>query len=77
MKVLAPAKINTLLQVLQRRDDGYHEIYSHIVPISLYDILEVETRSQGGICLEVIGMNFKEEPEKNLHCARPAPKRTG
>ena len=66
MKVLVPAKINTLLQVLQLRDDGYHEIYNHIVPISLYDILEVETRRQGGICFEAKGMNLKEEPEKNL-----------
>ena len=37
MKVLVPAKINTLLYLLHKREDGYHELYSHFVPISLYD----------------------------------------
>lgn len=37
MHVEAPAKINLTLHVVGRRADGYHELRSLMVPISLYD----------------------------------------
>lgn len=40
---LAPAKINLTLEVLARRDDGYHGIRSVMVPLDLADELAVET----------------------------------
>ena len=39
---LAPAKINLVLEVLGKRDDGYHEIRSLVQTISLYDVLSFE-----------------------------------
>jgi len=36
-KVLSPAKINLFLHISGKRDDGYHEIMSHISPVSLWD----------------------------------------
>jgi len=39
LKYLAPAKINLVLEVLGKRDDGYHEIRSLIETIDLCDIL--------------------------------------
>jgi 4-diphosphocytidyl-2-C-methyl-D-erythritol kinase len=33
----APAKINLTLEILERRDDGYHGLRSVMVPIGLYD----------------------------------------
>src|SRR5215831_18449159 len=45
MQVLAPAKINLSLRVLGRRDDGFHEIETLIVPISLFDEIKIERRS--------------------------------
>jgi 4-diphosphocytidyl-2-C-methyl-D-erythritol kinase len=39
--VLAPAKINVFLRVLGRRDDGYHDIESLILPVSLSDELSI------------------------------------
>ena len=42
MQVLAPAKINLSLRVLERRSDGFHEIETLIAPISLYDEIKIE-----------------------------------
>jgi 4-diphosphocytidyl-2-C-methyl-D-erythritol kinase len=42
MQVLAPAKINLSLKILGRRNDGFHEIETLIVPISLCDQVEVK-----------------------------------
>ncbi len=45
----APAKLNLFLHVTGRRDDGYHELQSLMVPISLADTLDFESRSDGRI----------------------------
>lgn len=42
LKCLAPAKINLVLEVLDKRDDGYHEVRSLVQTISLCDILHFE-----------------------------------
>lgn len=39
--LLAPAKINLCLHVLGRRPDGYHELYSLMCPVALYDRLRL------------------------------------
>lgn len=42
MQVFAPAKINLSLKILGRRDDGFHEIETLIVPISLGDEIKID-----------------------------------
>ena len=42
LTVEAPGKINLFLEVLSMRSDGYHEIRSLIVPVSLCDTLRIE-----------------------------------
>jgi 4-diphosphocytidyl-2-C-methyl-D-erythritol kinase len=45
MRVLAPAKINLYLRITGRRPDGYHLLDSLMIPVSLYDEIEVEVGS--------------------------------
>ena len=40
----APAKINLFLRVTGRRCDGYHELDSVFVPVSIFDRLDIELR---------------------------------
>jgi 4-diphosphocytidyl-2-C-methyl-D-erythritol kinase len=44
LRELAPAKINLFLRVTGRRRDGYHELDSVFLPISIYDRLDIELR---------------------------------
>jgi 4-diphosphocytidyl-2-C-methyl-D-erythritol kinase len=48
MKWLAPAKINLSLRVLGRREDGFHEIETRMVPLSLADEIDVELTAISG-----------------------------
>jgi 4-diphosphocytidyl-2-C-methyl-D-erythritol kinase len=41
VKIKAPAKINLNLRILGRLADGYHLINSVMVPVSLYDVIEI------------------------------------
>lgn len=45
MKIEALAKVNFTLEVLGRRPDGYHELRSVVLPVTLSDILEIEESS--------------------------------
>jgi 4-diphosphocytidyl-2-C-methyl-D-erythritol kinase len=49
MQFSAPAKINLSLRVLRKREDGFHEIETLMVPIAIRDTLEIERCGAGGI----------------------------
>ncbi len=44
-----PGKINLWLEVLRKRSDGYHDLSSLMLPIAVYDLLEVELCAGGGL----------------------------
>ena len=60
----APAKINLYLDVVSRRENGYHDIESIMHTVSLSDIITVEERDSGIF----ISSNFPHVPtdEKNI-----------
>ncbi len=43
----AYAKINLALSVLGKREDGYHEIITLMVPVKMFDLVSVEAKPQG------------------------------
>ena len=47
MRILSPAKINLLLKVLGKRNDGYHELLTLMVPVTLFDTLYLEQSAKG------------------------------
>jgi 4-diphosphocytidyl-2-C-methyl-D-erythritol kinase len=49
--VQAPAKVNLYLEVLAKRSDGYHEIATLMVAVSLYDTLVFKEENSGDLRL--------------------------
>jgi len=46
----SPAKINLHLDILGKREDGFHDIFSVFQMISLHDRIEIRETSDKGIC---------------------------
>ena len=67
IKVAAPAKINLTLEIVNKRDDGFHNIKSIMQAISLYDYLTVTIQDSEKFAIELNG-NSEKIPydEKNL-----------
>jgi 4-diphosphocytidyl-2-C-methyl-D-erythritol kinase len=62
----AHAKLNVFLRVLERRDDGYHDIESLVLPISMRDLVIVEPAED--LTVDVLGSFVRNVPndETNL-----------
>lgn len=60
------SKINIGLNIVRRRDDGYHDLQSIFVPINWTDILEAVASRDGKTSLTVTGIYIDCPPEKNL-----------
>jgi 4-diphosphocytidyl-2-C-methyl-D-erythritol kinase len=46
---LSPAKVNLILRVLRKRPDGYHDLFSVMQPISVYDEITIDVGPGEGI----------------------------
>jgi 4-diphosphocytidyl-2-C-methyl-D-erythritol kinase len=53
MKILSPAKINLTLEILGKRPDGFHELATWMLPVGLYDALEIEPGSHWSFACNV------------------------
>ena len=63
-RIKAPAKLNIRLKVIGRRPDGYHDLVSIMVPVDLFDNIEICGIPQG-IILSCGGFPVPED-ETNL-----------
>ncbi len=66
MILASPAKINLFLQVTGKRPDGYHEIFSLMCPIGLYDSIELTFEGEA-MAVECNRPDVPED-ETNLVC---------
>ena len=57
MKILSPAKINLFLQVRGKRPDGYHELFSLMCRITLFD---------------EISLQFGDDEDIQIYCSHPS-----
>ena len=65
--ILTPAKVNLGLKVVRRREDGYHDIYTVMEPISLADTIYCEFRPAGENSFSLQSPQMMElEVEDNL-----------
>jgi 4-diphosphocytidyl-2-C-methyl-D-erythritol kinase len=51
LRLKSPAKVNLRLEILRRREDGYHELRTILQKISLYDTLSVSLKKEKGISI--------------------------
>ena len=65
MKIRANCKINIGLDVLRRREDGYHDLSTVMVPVKgLYDEVEVVAADKSS--LTIVGLEVDCNPEQNI-----------
>ena len=67
MEISANAKINLTLDILRRREDGYHDLQMVMQSVSLADELTV-TPAQGGVGTAVSDLHF---PVSYTHLTLP------
>lgn len=65
MKLRAFAKINLGLDVIRRREDGYHDVRMIMQTIQMYDQLEMEKKGSKGIALTT-NLSYIPVNENNL-----------
>ena len=66
LEIETPAKINLFLDVLNKREDGFHNINSLFQAISLFDILHFEVQSTPKLTLEIVGNDSLPINDDNL-----------
>ena len=65
MRLRAMAKINLGLDVLHKREDGYHEVRMIMQTIQMYDLLDIRKKSEPGISLST-NLPYVPSDERNL-----------
>lgn len=65
MIVFPNAKINLGLRILRKRNDGYHDIQTYMVPVNFCDALEI-VPSLDGFKFSTSGIPIDSKPDNNL-----------
>ena len=71
--LLAPAKVNLFLQVIGKRPDNYHDLFSLMCPISLYDTVTLKFRPDDpSISVDCSAPNVPNDDSNLAHKAAAA-----
>ncbi len=62
VRVQVPGKVNLALSVSPRREDGYHELTTLFMAVSLYDIVTATPARRGRLSVEVSGEGADQVP---------------
>jgi 4-diphosphocytidyl-2-C-methyl-D-erythritol kinase len=65
MIVFPNAKINLGLRIIEKRQDGYHNLESYMVPVAFYDVLEI-VPSENGFSFSSSGIKLDTSSRHNL-----------
>lgn len=65
MEILAPAKLNLSLDILRKREDGYHDLRMVMHSVRLNDVLVLEQTGEPGVQIKT-SLSFLPNNEKNL-----------
>ena len=65
MKILSPAKINLFLQITGKRSDGYHDLFSLMCCIGLYDTVSLDV----GVKKTAVSCEHPHVPEDRTNLA--------
>jgi 4-diphosphocytidyl-2-C-methyl-D-erythritol kinase len=63
IEILAPAKINVFLEILGKRQDGFHELETVMSPVSIYDSLVLSPRTDSRL---ILNARWSRELETSL-----------
>jgi 4-diphosphocytidyl-2-C-methyl-D-erythritol kinase len=65
MKILSPAKINLFLQIVGKRPDGYHDLFSLMCCVGLYDTVSMDA----GVEETAVSCDHPHVPEDKTNLA--------
>jgi 4-diphosphocytidyl-2-C-methyl-D-erythritol kinase len=69
LQLESPAKVNLMLRVLRRREDGYHDIKTIFQKISLHDTLWFALKRTGGVSISTNDLNLATGEGNLVHRA--------
>ena len=69
LQLESPAKVNLMLRVLRRREDGYHDIKTIFQKISLHDTLWFALKRTGGVSISTSDLNLPTGEGNLVHRA--------
>ena len=55
-----------MLYILSKREDGFHDLYMHMLPVSLFDTLSFSKNNKKGLNFRMNGATFSGSLEDNL-----------
>jgi 4-diphosphocytidyl-2-C-methyl-D-erythritol kinase len=69
ISIKAPAKINARLEITGKRPDGYHDLFSIMIPVELFDHIDIRLNNSGQISIKSSGFLVPDNPTNLVYRA--------